>query len=342
MTSKHIKRFLVTISIMFMSMVSTAGLFTAEADEIKIAELNWQSGSMIANIDAFILEHGYGHKVEIVPGGIDATIQSMMATESPNIFGEAWINLLGDNAHEYIANGDLLLVREEVVVGAGEGWFVPSYIKEKHGLTTIEQVLARPDLFPHPEDSSKGGIVICPEGWSCKKHNENLFRAYNMEAMGWKIINPGSGAGLNAYWEGAVIKKQGAFGYYWAPTVLVGRLGLTVLDSEIGYAGDDNWKNCISVAVEECKNPQASGWPVSETGTIVTPGLHPAVMVYLSLRTFDGSVINDMLVWADDNQATSEDSAKEFLNQYPQIWTKWVTPAAVEKITVMLTANLLE
>jgi glycine betaine/proline transport system substrate-binding protein len=212
MTSKHIKRFLSTIAIVSMS------VSTVQADNIKIAELNWQSGSMIANIDAYILSNGYGHYTELVPGGIDATIQSMMATGSPNIFGEAWTSLLGDSALVYINNGTLIQVRDEVVVGAGESWYIPNYIQEQYGLNTIEDVLARPDLFPHPEDSSKGGIVICPEGWSCKKHNENLFRAFDMEAKGWKIIDPGSGTGLNAFWEGQVVKEKGAFGYYWAPT----------------------------------------------------------------------------------------------------------------------------
>ena len=330
MTSKHIKRFLSTIAIVLMS------VGTVQADNIKIAELNWQSGSMIANIDAYILTHGYGHDTELVPGGIDATIQSMMATGSPNIFGEAWTSLLGDSALVYINNGTLIQVRDEVVVGAGESWYIPNYIQEQYGLNTIEDVLARPDLFPHPEDSSKGGIVICPEGWSCKKHNENLFRAFDMEAKGWKIIDPGSGTGLNAFWEGQVVKEKGAFGYYWAPTVLVGRLGLVSLQSELGFTGDENWSNCISVAVEECENPQATSFPVAQTGTIVTSGLNSEVVDYVTARGLDGSVITDMLVWSDDNQATSEDAAVEFLNRYPEIWTTWVTTDAANKITESL------
>jgi glycine betaine/proline transport system substrate-binding protein len=330
MTSKHIKRFLSTIAIVSMS------VSTVQADNIKIAELNWQSGSMIANIDAYILSNGYGHYTELVPGGIDATIQSMMATGSPNIFGEAWTSLLGDSALEYINNGTLIQVRDEVVVGAGESWYIPNYIQEQYGLNTIEDVLARPDLFPHPEDSSKGGIVICPEGWSCKKHNENLFRAFDMEAKGWKIIDPGSGTGLNAFWEGQVVKEKGAFGYYWAPTVLVGRLGLVSLQSELGFTGDENWSNCISVAVEECENPQATSFPVAQTGTIVTSGLNSEVVDYVTARGLDGSVITDMLVWSDDNQATSEDAAVEFLNRYPEIWTTWVTTDAANKITESL------
>ena len=325
-----LKRFL---SVLAITLISVSN---ANADNIKIAELNWQSGSMIANIDAYILTHGYGHNTELVPGGIDATIQSMMATGSPNIFGEAWTSLLGDSALQYIDNGSLIQVRDEVVVGAGESWYIPSYIQEQYNINTIEDVLARPDLFPHPEDPSKGGIVICPEGWSCKKHNENLFRAFDMEAKGWKIIDPGSGTGLNAFWEGQVVKEKGAFGYYWAPTVLVGRLGLVSLQSELGFTGDENWSNCISVAVEECENPQATSFPVAQTGTIVTPGLNSEIVDYVTARGLDGSVITDMLVWSDDNQATSEDAAVEFLNRYPEIWTTWVTTEAADNITKSL------
>ena len=320
------KRFIIIASLL-LSMSSVT-----KADDISIAELNWQSGSMIANIDAHILTHGYGHTISIVPGGIDATIQSMMATGSPNIFGEAWTSLLGDNAKEYIANGSLILLRDEIVVGAGEGWYIPNYIQEEYGFTTVEDVLARPDLFPHPEDPSKGGMIICPGGWSCKKHNENLFRAFDMEAKGWKIIDPGSGAGLNAFWEGSVVREQGAFGYYWTPTVLVGRLGLVAISSEVGFAGDDNWTNCISVAVDECDNPQATSFPKGETGTIVTPGLPKNVTDYLLKRTFPGEVITEMLVWADDNQASAQDTAIEFLLTYPHIWDKWVTPIAIVKV----------
>ena len=304
----------------------------AKADSIKIAELNWQSGSMIAEIDSYILENGYDKETEIVPGGIDATIQSMMAKGSPDIFSEAWISLLGQGAYDQLEQGILVQVRDEVVVGAGEGWYVPDYIAEEYGFTTIEQVLERPDLFPHPEDPSKGGIVICPEGWSCLKHNNNLFRAFDMEAKGWKTIDPGSGTGLNSAWEGAVAKQKPFVGYYWEPTSFVGRLGLVKLGADVGYAGDDNWTNCISLAVEECETPQASAWPNSETGTIIIPGQDQAIVDYLSKRTIEGKIVTNMLVWFDDNQATAAEAAVQFLTMYPEIWETWVTPEAAKKI----------
>jgi glycine betaine/proline transport system substrate-binding protein len=43
-----------------------------------------------------------------------------------------------------------------------------------------------------------------------------------------------------------------------------------------------------------------------------------------------------MLVWSDDNQATAEEAAVEFLRQHPEIWTAWVTPEAATRITASL------
>ena len=321
------------ISVMLITLTSAV----AKADDIKISELNWQSGSMIAYIDSFIIKHGYGHDTEIVPGGIDATMQAMVATGSPNIVGEMWTSSLGDASLKALDNGSLIKAGDGVITGAGEGFFISKDLAEKHGLNTIEDVLARPDLFPHPEDSSKGAIVTCPEGWTCKQKILNLFKAFDMEAKGWTILEPGSGTALNAYWEGSVTKGQGAFGYYWTPTSFVGRLGLVgPLLSEVGFAGEDNWVNCISLKDEICDNPQPTQWPSSETGTIITPGLDQAVVDYVSVRSLSGSFTTNMLLWMDDNQATAEDSALYFLNTHPDVWTKWVTPEAAKKVKASL------
>ena len=235
-------------------------------------------------------------------------MQAMVATGSPNIVGEMWTSSLGDASLKALDNGSLVLAGDGVITGAGEGFFISQDLAEKHGLNTIEDVLARPDLFPHPEDSSKGAIVTCPEGWTCKQKILNLFKAFDMESKGWKILEPGSGTALNAYWEGSVTKGQGAFGYYWTPTSFVGRLGLVgPLLSEVGFAGEDNWVNCISLKDEICDNPQPTQWPSSETGTIITPGLDQAVVDYVSKRAISGSLITNTLVWIEDNQATAED-----------------------------------
>ena len=102
------------ISVMLITLTSAV----AKADNIKISELNWQSGSMIAYIDSFIIKHGYGHDTEIVPGGIDATMQAMVATGSPNIVGEMWTSSLGDASLKALDNGSLIKAGDGVITGA--------------------------------------------------------------------------------------------------------------------------------------------------------------------------------------------------------------------------------
>ena len=86
---------------------------------------------MIAYVDSYILKHGYGHNTEIVPGGIDATIPSMLTTGSPNIVGEMWVSSLGDEALTALNNGTLIQAGDKgVIIGAGEGWFIKRYSRK--------------------------------------------------------------------------------------------------------------------------------------------------------------------------------------------------------------------
>ena len=44
----------------------------------------------------------------------------------------------------------------------------------------------------------------CPAGWGCQLANANLYRAFEMEKKGWKLIDPGSAAGL----DGSIAKAS--------------------------------------------------------------------------------------------------------------------------------------
>ncbi|EAR59513.1 glycine betaine ABC transporter substrate-binding protein, partial [Neptuniibacter caesariensis] len=48
-----------------------ASSFAAAADDcgkVSIADMNWSSATLMANVDRFILEHGFGCEAELVPG----------------------------------------------------------------------------------------------------------------------------------------------------------------------------------------------------------------------------------------------------------------------------------
>merc|ERR1712054_655106 len=114
------------------------------------------------------------------------------------------------------------------------------------------------------------GFVGCPAGWGCQLINNQLFKAFDMEAKGWKLIDPGSAAGL----DGSIAKASDS-GEPW-----------------FGY----NWNNCITLAEQDCASPKPTAWTKSEVNSIVSANFAKTggkdVLSYVEKRTYPGTVMN--------------------------------------------------
>lgn len=312
----------------------------AECGDVQIAEMNWASAQLMANVDKIILEEGYGCNVELVPGDTMPTFTSLNEKGEPDVAPELWINAVRDPLKMAFDEGRLRSANDGPIDGLGEGWWVPPYVLENHpDLKTVLDVLERPDLFPDAEDPSKGAFVGCPAGWGCQLANANLFRAFKMAEKGWKLVDPGSAAGLDGSMSKAVNRSENWFGYYWSPTALIGRHKMVKLDFGVPFAGSGNWDGCIVKPEQECDDPQPSSWTMSEVHTVVTDefakNAGDGVMAYLRNRVYPGEVMNGLLVYMDDNQAEGADAAAEFLRAHPDVWKAWVSEDVAMKVQAM-------
>ncbi len=329
-----------------LSMVTVAGLVglagqaTAGCGSISMADMNWPSATLMANVDKVILEEGFGCEIEMVAGATTTTFASMNEKGQPDVAAELWINAVREPLFAAMDEGRLHSARKMPITDLGEGWWVPSYTKEKHPeLKTVLDILERPDLFPAKEDPSKGEFIGCPAGWGCQLSNINLFRAFEMEKKGWILVDPGSQAGLDASMAKAVERGDNWFGYYWAPTAPIGRFNMQMMDFGVPFAGSENWDGCIAKAEQDCADPKPSSWTQSEVHTVVTTNFKEQAsdaMDYFAKRIFPGPVMGQMLVYMDDNQANGEDAALEFLESHEDVWTKWVTPEVAAKVKASL------
>jgi glycine betaine/proline transport system substrate-binding protein len=170
-------------------LVATAmavGLFTGQnavaADEcgdITIASMTWASAELIAEIDKMILTEGYGCKAELVVGDTMPTFTAMIEKGSPDLAPEFWINAVREPLDSAVAKGELIMAAEILSDGGEEGWWIPKYVADVNPeIKTPADALARPDLFPAPEDDSLGAVHNCPSGWNCQISTANLFAAY--------------------------------------------------------------------------------------------------------------------------------------------------------------------
>ena len=326
-------------AIIALGLTSFSGVANAACGKLVIAEQNWASAELMANVDKMILEKGYGCEVELIPGSTMPTFTSMNDKGVPDMNPEQWANAVYTLMLKAVDEGRMIQGNKAPITGLGEGWWItPGTIKnhpEIKGMTALE-ILEHPEWFPSKEDPSKGAFVGCPAGWGCQLANANLFKAFDMEKKGWVLIDPGSAAGLDGTISKAADSGDSWLGYYWNPTSMVGKYGLTPVDFGVPFAGRDNLDNCIMLPAGECADPKPTAWTKSEVNSLITSGFAKKggndAVTYVEKRTYPGDVMNGMLVYMADNQAKGSDAAIEFLKQHEDLWSTWVTPAAAKKI----------
>ncbi len=304
---------------------------------VSVANMNWLSAEVLANVDKIILSKGYGCKVDLVPGDTMPTLTSMMEKGEPDVTPEAWINAVRLPLDAAVASGRLHYAAMALKDGGLEGWWIPKYIADANpNIKTIDDALMHPELFPAAEHQGKGAVHNCPAGWNCQITTDNAFKAWGAAEKGFVEVATGSAAGLDGSIAKAYERKQGWLGYYWAPTAILGKYEMVKLDAGVPY-DKVGFETCNTKV--DCANPVKTDWAKVEVFTVVTDRFKKAggpAYDYLAKRSWDNTTVNQLLAWMSDNQAMGEDGARYFLKNQPAIWTPWVTPEAAEKIKASL------
>lgn len=319
--------------------VSAPAFADGHCGRVTIADMNWNSASLMANVDAFILKEGYGCDAELVPGDTMPTGTSMVEKGEPDIAPELWSNSLRAAVDKGVEEKRLRIAGKSLTDGGEEGFWVPEYlVKKDPSLATIEGVIANAKMFKHPEDPSKSGFYTCPAGWNCQISAGNLFKALKLADAGFELVDPGSGAGLSGSIGKAFAREEPWFGYYWAPTAILGKYKMVKVDFGTG-ADKQEYLNCTSSA--DCENPKVTMYPPSLVETVTTESFAaraPEAFDYLAKRGFKNAQMNTLLAWMEDNQADGNIAMEHFLKNYESTWSAWVSAETKAKIKKALAA----
>ena len=316
----------------------TGGASAAACGSVTIASMNWQSAEVLANVDKFILDHGYGCSADITTGDTVPTITSMVEKQQPDLAPEGWVDLLPEVINRGLSEQKILKGAEALPDGGIQGWWVPQYLVDAHpDIKTIPDMLKHKELFPAPEDSSKGAVYNGPQGWGGTVVTSQLFKAYDAKNHDFVLVDTGSAAGLDGSIAKAYERKQGWVGYYWAPTSLLGKYKMVRLGFGVPTDAAE-WKRCNTVA--DCPDPKPNAWPLDHIFTLMTKKFAdragPDVVKYLQTRSWSNDTVQQLMAWMTDNQATGEDGAKHFLEEHEDLWSKWVSADAAQKIKAAL------
>ena len=320
------------ISLLAIVMLPLVWAFNSRADghgscqEVSITEMNWASSQVVTGVAKFIMENGYGCEVTVVPSSTVPALTSLAENGKPDIVTELWTN--GATVYfELLKEGKVQEAAQVLTDGGVEGWWIPSYLAEEHPeLRTIDGVMANTQLVGNRFHN-------CPSGWACQIVNNNYIKAFEMVGK-IEVFDHGSGETLAASLAAAYENKEPWFGYYWAPTSLLGRYPMVSVD--MGPA-DVERHTCARDA--ECENPQRSSYPPGEVVTAVTTDFaekNPQVYDLMSKVSFSNQIMGELLAWKEDNQASIEETTVYFLTSYPDVWKTWLNDSASKRLAALL------
>jgi len=152
------------------------------------------------------------------------------------------------------------------------------------------------------------------------------------------LVDPGSGAALSGALAKAYEREEPWFGYYWAPTAVLGKYKMVKVDFGSGV-DEEHYRDCISD--EACADPKPTMHPPSAVQTVTTEAFatsSPQAYYYTSKRAFSNAQMNEVLAWMEDNQADGKVTADYFLKNYRDTWSAWVSTEVAEKVDSALSS----
>jgi glycine betaine/proline transport system substrate-binding protein len=319
------------LSVAFVGSAMVASVAHAECGDITIGQFSWQSNEAMASVDQLILSAGYGCNASKIAGDTVPTITALIEKGQPDIISEATPSLLGEVYTNGAAENRIGQIGTAISDGQVSGWYIPQYIADAHPeIKTVEDAMARPELFPSAEDASKGAVIQGPQGWGDTVVTAQLFKGLNNP--NFVMVPTGSAAALDGEIAKAYERQQGIIAQYWSPTSLLVQYPMVRLE----MAHDpEEWARCTSV--QDCPDPKPNYWQQAEMVTLASADFMarediPEVKEYLGKRSWTQAEVSKVMLWMTENQANGEDAAKWFIQNMPEVWTQWVPADVAEKV----------
>ncbi|PRY93151.1 glycine betaine/proline transport system substrate-binding protein [Hasllibacter halocynthiae] len=309
------------------SMILAGGAVAQDCGEVSITEMNWASSAVVTAISDFLMTEGYGCTVNRVPSSTNPALASVAETGEPDILTELWVNA-APVYDRMSAEGSLVTLTDVLSDGGVEGWWIPNYLLEEHPeLASLEGVLANPELVG-------ARFHQCPDGWACKTVNGNLAEAAGLEENGIEVFVHGSGETMATSIAAAFENEEPWFGYYWAPTSVLGQYPMTRVD--IGPY-DEEAHACNGL--EDCQDPQLSAYPQGKVVTVVTADFEerePEIADLMRNVQFTNEQMNEILAWQEENNASAEEAAVHYLTTYSDVWPGWLSADARANLAALI------
>ena len=295
----------------------------------------WESDSHFLNnaIFKFVVENGYGYPVETVVQNTPVLKETLPKGEV-DLNLEGWHHNIVEWYDEHLAKGNIVNLGMNFE-GGPQFYIIPGWVSKEYNIKTILDMKDHWELFKDPEDPSKGAFYSGILGWEVTHINRVKLKAYGLDGFYNEIV-PGSPPALEGVLEDAQKRGRPVFGYYWAPTALMGTYDWYILE-EPDYS-EDCWDKVTAAVGDDSISPvpDACAFPNVPIDKIAHASLQqkaPDVVTMLNKMSVGLEPLNLTMAWAKENSIVDwEEAAVYYLRNYEDRWRSWVHSEAHQNI----------
>jgi glycine betaine/proline transport system substrate-binding protein len=337
---KNWKRAVMLLAALMLVATISVGCGEEEKPTIKIGDTQFESLWINDAIAIYLIVNGYGYTVETIEMTTPIA-QASLAQGDIDIWMEMWEQNWSDNYAEQIAAGTIENLGA-IYEGGPQFFMVPQWVADEYNIKTVFDMKDHWELFKDPEDPSKGSFINCIIGWQCEAINDVKMEAYGLSDY-YNLIAPGSSGAMEAVLASAQMKQEPIFGYYWAPTAIMGMYDWYILE-EPPYDADV-WAKITAAKDDDSLRPlsEACAYETLPINIGVNSGLRdtaPDIVEMLENMTVGLEALNKTAAWAKENEVQDwEDAAIWYLNEYESVWKTWVTDDVYDKVKDALAAE---
>jgi glycine betaine/proline transport system substrate-binding protein len=302
---------------------------------VTMAGLDWESNAFHTAVAAYILEHGYGCQVDVIPGTTIPLLAGMIRGDI-DVTMEIWKDSVTETWNKGVQKGAVADLGTNFP-DAVQGWFVPRYVIEGDSQRGIEarapelksvfDLPAHKQLFVDPEEPAKGRFYNCILGWSCEVTNTKKLAIYDLNQH-YTNFRAGTGAALSAAIASAYKRGEPILTYYWGPTWILGGLDLVMLE-EPAYD-----KQIWDKLGRDEATDQATAYPLVEVVVGVNTEFQnaaPQLVEFLTRYETSNQLISKALVTMQGG-ASADEVALNFLRTETELWSSWVPSETAQRV----------
>ena len=316
---------------------------TDEKTKMVLGGLGYDASRVIAHVLKTIIEERFEYDVDVVRSDLDTIFEGMDRGDgSIDVCPE--ISLPNNRTHwdKYIAKGS----RGSVLVNTQpypsiQGLFVPGYIQDEHGLTSVEQLLdpAIGQLFDSDGDG-KGDYWPGEQDWNSTRVELVKAESYGYAAHFDALMV--DEAVFKAILKARYQQKKGILFYSWTPEWIHAAYDLRRLEepafngyamasmkSDASYNPDGCWR-LFSPKEDESwlsNSHITCAWPAGKMYVAYSKSLltrAPKVASFLQQVAFDPVMLNDWVRQVGEQQRDPADVANKWVRDHADVVEQWL------------------